>query len=171
VQLALALLAEPDLLVLDEPFSGLDPIAVEMLGSVLREQVDRGAALLLSSHQLDLVADVCSAVVIVDRGRVVLRGEVAQLRAASAKRYLEVEFDAPTAWLPTNDAVASVDGRRHRLLVDDDAGADRLIAGARTRGEVIGYAYTPPNLSEIFRDAVGRPTVEDPEHQAIETAR
>src|SRR5690606_27713324 len=58
VQLALALINEPDLLVLDEPFSGLDPIAVETLSDVLREQVARGAALLLSSHQLDLVAEV-----------------------------------------------------------------------------------------------------------------
>jgi len=172
VQLALALLNEPDLLVLDEPFSGLDPIAVEMLGGVLREQVDRGAALLLSSHQLDLVADVCSAVVIVDRGRVVLRGDVAQLRAASAKRYLDVEFGAPTAWNPTDTAMASADGRRHRVLIDDDAEVDRLIAEARAGGDIVGYSYTPPSLSEIFLDAVGRPTVEDPEHEAIaEVAR
>ncbi|HEX5367131.1 MAG TPA: ATP-binding cassette domain-containing protein, partial [Acidimicrobiales bacterium] len=83
VQLALALVNEPELLVLDEPFSGLDPVAVGVLSDVLREQVARGAALLLSSHQLDLVADVCGAVVIVDRGRVVLRGDVAEVRVAS----------------------------------------------------------------------------------------
>ncbi len=156
VQLALALLSEPDLLVLDEPFSGLDPIAVGMLSEVLREQVARGAALLLSSHQLDLVADVCSAVVIVDRGRVVLRGDVAELRAASTTRYVEVEFRAPTTWDPLHGRTTTVDGRRHRVAVDVDTDADALIADARTRGDVVGYSFTPPDLSEVFAASVGR---------------
>jgi ABC-2 type transport system ATP-binding protein len=152
VQLALALLNTPALLVLDEPFSGLDPIAVETLKAVLREQVDRGAALLLSSHQLDLVADVCTAVVIVDHGRVVLRGDVAQLRAASPRRYVELEFAAP----PASDG-----GRRQRIPVDVESDADRVIAEARARGDLIAYSYSPPDLSEIFMLAVGRDTVED----------
>ena len=132
VQLALALLNEPEVLVLDEPFSGLDPIAVEMLGDVFREQVSRGTALLLSSHQLDLVADVCSAVVIVDRGRVVLRGDVAELRAASSIRYVEVEFSTPTDWTPANVAVDQRrqtplprDGRTHRRCRQPDRGGSR----------------------------------------------
>ena len=79
VQLALALLTRPDMLILDEPFSGLDPIATETLSEILREQVAGGTALLLSSHQLDLVAGVCTAVVIVDHGRVVAEGSPAAL--------------------------------------------------------------------------------------------
>jgi ABC-2 type transport system ATP-binding protein len=127
VQLALALLNEPELLVLDEPFSGLDPIAVEMLTEVLREQVANGVALLLSSHQLDLVADVCSAVVIVDRGRVVLQGDVQQLRAGSEQRIVEVEFaSAVEAVWP--HAVVSDGGQTaspHRRRFDRRSGAVR----------------------------------------------
>lgn len=171
VQLALALLNDPDLLVLDEPFSGLDPIAVEMLSDVLREQVDRGAALLLSSHQLDLVADVCSAVVIVDRGRVVLRGDVAALRAASATRYVEVEFEAPVDWRPGRDSEGSADGRRYRIAVEGDIEADRLIEEARSLAPVVGYSFLPPDLSEVFLGAVGRATLEDPEHHRQEATR
>ena len=159
VQLALALLNEPDLLVLDEPFSGLDPIATEMLSEVLREQVANGVALLLSSHQLDLVAEVCSAVVIVDRGCVVLQGDVNGLRAASPQRYVEVEFAEPTATVWA-DAALSNGGRKHRVSVAGDVDPAGLIAEARTRGQLVGYSYAPPDLSEVFLNAVGRTTVD-----------
>lgn len=165
VQLALALLDDPELLVLDEPFSGLDPIAVEMLSDVLREQVDRGAALLLSSHQLDLVADVCSAVVIVDRGRVVLRGDVAELRASSPVRHLDVEFAAPTTWAPHLPTGVDANGRRHRVEVETDTDVRPLIADAEDAGEVVGYSFRPPDLSEVFLSAVGRDTLEHPDHE------
>lgn len=165
VQLALAVLNEPELLVLDEPFSGLDPMAVEMLSDILRDQVANGAALLLSSHQLDLVADVCSDVVIVDRGRVVLRGDVAELRGASARRYAEVEFASDTSWPVQRRVTVTEAGRRHRVEVDAAADVEALFADARRHGEVIGWAYSPPDLSELFLDVVGRDTVEDPDHE------
>ncbi len=157
VQLALALINEPDLLVLDEPFSGLDPIAVETLSDVLREQVARGAALLLSSHQLDLVADVCSAVVIVDHGRVVLHGDVAQLRASSATRYVEVEYAVPTSspWVAHDGVSVLAGGRRHRIAVTDGTDPAGLLAEARALGVLLGYSFSPPDLSEVFLDVVG----------------
>ena len=80
VQLAMALVHDPELLVLDEPFSGLDPVAVETMKTILHEQLDRGRSVLFSSHQLDLVADVSRDVVIVDAGRVVLQGDVGDIR-------------------------------------------------------------------------------------------
>jgi ABC-2 type transport system ATP-binding protein len=156
IQLALALLDAPDVLVLDEPFSGLDPLAVETLNAILLEQVERGAALLLSSHQLDLVADVCSTVVIVDHGRVVLAGDVAELRAASPVRYVDVEFATPTPWQGTSD-----DGRRYRVAAAQDDDGAKLIAAARNAGTVVAYGYAPPDLSEVFLGAVGRTTMED----------
>jgi ABC-2 type transport system ATP-binding protein len=153
VQLALALIDEPELLVLDEPFSGLDPVATEMLTEVLLEQAQTGVAMLLSSHQLDLVADVCSAVVIVDHGRVVLRGDVAELRSASPVRHLDVEFATPTRWVAASGSTG--ERRRFRITVASDEDATRLIADAHATGEVVGYAFAPPDLSEVFRTAVG----------------
>jgi len=75
-QLAAALLHEPELLVLDEPFAGLDPVAVHTLAEVLRGEAARGAAVLFSSHQLDLVEDICEEVAIIDHGHIVAAGEV-----------------------------------------------------------------------------------------------
>lgn len=172
VQLALALLNEPDLLVLDEPFSGLDPVAADTLGDVLRQQVDRGAALLLSSHQLDLVADVCSSVAIVDRGRVVLRGDVAELRAASPTRHFDVEFAGPTTFATDVDGAATLDAdrRRFRVTVDPDVDPSALISRARASGPVVSWSFAPPDLSEVFLASVERQVL-DPSQPGDDEAR
>jgi ABC-2 type transport system ATP-binding protein len=165
VQLAAALVHGPGLLVLDEPFSGLDPVAVDTLGEILAELVTEGTALVLSSHQLDLVADVCSTVVIIDHGQVVLRGDVADLRAASTTRYLEVEFAQPTSWKPSSGVDVSVDEgeRRYRATLAAGSDARDLLAEALSLGEVTGYSFAPPDLSEVFLGVVGRTTIEDAE--------
>src|SRR5690349_15742271 len=101
VQLAVALVHDPRLLVLDEPFSGLDPIAAETMRALLAERASAGAAVLFSSHQLEMVEDLCRRVVIVDGGRVVAAGSVDELRSAQPTRVLEVMF-APPAGAPTD---------------------------------------------------------------------
>ena len=100
IQLATALVHDPELLVLDEPFSGLDPIGVATMTEVLRERAAAGVGVVFSSHQLDLVEEVCEDVVIVSRGRVVADGEIDALKAASGRRHLEVEVAGNGgAWL------------------------------------------------------------------------
>ena len=84
VQLAAALVHEPDLLVLDEPFAGLDPIVCDLLTDVLHEQAPRGVPVLFSSHQLELVEHICESVAIIDHGRLVACGPVDELRASGA---------------------------------------------------------------------------------------
>ena len=99
VQLGAALVHEPALLVLDEPFSGLDPGGVDVLAEVLTERARDGAAVVFSSHQLELVERLCDAVSIVNHGRLVASGQVAELRARHGDRRLEVEVEgAPDGW-------------------------------------------------------------------------
>jgi ABC-2 type transport system ATP-binding protein len=93
VQLAAALIHEPELAVLDEPFAGLDPLGVDSMGELMAKIVETGMSILFSSHQLDLVEDICQDVVIINRGRVVLAGEVRELRSASPIRRLELWVD------------------------------------------------------------------------------
>ena len=90
VQLAAALVHEPDVLVLDEPFSGLDPVAVDVMSRVLREAADRGVPVLFSSHQLDLVERLCDRVGIVSAGRMVECGPVDELRSGGLERLVVV---------------------------------------------------------------------------------
>ena len=97
VQLAVALVHEPELLVLDEPFAGLDPEAVESLSDVLRARADAGVAVLFSSHQLELVERVCRRVVILDAGRVLVAGTLRELREHMPAQLL-VKVDAPSGW-------------------------------------------------------------------------
>ncbi len=157
IQLAAALIHDPDLLVLDEPFSGLDPLGVEDMMGVLVERAERGAAVVFSSHQLDLVEDLCEDVVIIASGKVVLAGPIRELRARSTHRYLDLELATNRADLhrafPEYEVVSSNDGRL-RLRLDDDTPLEPLIHSAAQLGQVRQFSYTPPNLSEVFREVV-----------------
>mgnify|MGYP001825127331 CR=1 FL=1 len=159
VQLATALVHEPDLLVLDEPFSGLDPLAVHTMTAILEREAARGAAVLFSSHQLDLVEDLCEDVVIINEGKNALEGNVSEIRARSPRRYLEVEIPgAGTAWVDALGAVTIVErkGDFVRLLLEDGVAIEDLLGSARANGRVSHFSYEPPNLSEIFARAVTR---------------
>jgi ABC-2 type transport system ATP-binding protein len=156
-QLALAMIHEPELLVLDEPFSGLDPIAVDTMMALLRERATAGAAVLFSSHQLDLVEDLCEDVVIIDHGRVVLAGCVDELRTAQAHRTLTITLHgASRAWAPELPGVEvlSADGGTVRLRLHRTVDLTEVLSLAREAGEVRAITYQPPDLSDLFREAV-----------------
>ncbi|MFL5727410.1 MAG: ABC transporter ATP-binding protein [Chloroflexota bacterium] len=157
VQLGAALVHDPELLVLDEPFSGLDPIGIATMTEILRERAAAGVGVVFSSHQLDLVEDVCEDVVIIARGRIVAHGSIDELRAASGRRHLEVEVEgAGASWLDGRDGATLVDqkGDLVRLLVPVDADLSGLLAAASAAGPVRRFAFQPPALSELFMEAV-----------------
>ena len=156
-QLAAALVHEPELLVLDEPFAGLDPVAVRTLADVLRAEAARGAAVLFSSHQLELVEDICEEVVIIDHGQIVATGGVDALRRQSQRRWIEVRLDgAPPAWLPGVAGVELVERRDGdlRLLAGVDVDPQRVLAAAERAGRVVAFSYRPPTLAEFFLELV-----------------
>ena len=158
VQLAVALVHRPDLLVLDEPFGGLDPVAAAVLMAALQRRVADGAAVLFSSHQLDVVEDLSDDVVIVNAGRVVASGSVQDLRAASPKRYLEVSLAGDDAgWVDGLEGVTVVErsGGSVRLLVDGQVDLVGLARAADAAGDVVEFALRPPDLSEIFVEVAG----------------
>ncbi|HRE01529.1 MAG TPA: ATP-binding cassette domain-containing protein [Ilumatobacteraceae bacterium] len=161
VQLAIALVHEPDLLILDEPFSGLDPVAVENMKQIILDQVGRGTAVLFSSHQLDLVSDISRDVVIIDGGRVVLHGDVRDLRDHSESRTATVTFAAPVSWTPrVAGAVVTRAGEETVVVrVPRTVGPADILADAATAGEVAEFSFAPPDLSEVFLAAVGRTTM------------
>jgi ABC-2 type transport system ATP-binding protein len=156
VQLIAALVNEPDLLVLDEPFSGLDPIAMGAMAGLLSGLAARGATVLFSSHQLDLVQDLCQDVVIIEHGRIVLAGELAELRAKVPQRFVDIRYRGPA---PDWSRLASVtvaetrDGQV-RLRVGRDTDVTAVLAAVRDRADLVSFSYQPPTLSELFRQAV-----------------
>jgi ABC-2 type transport system ATP-binding protein len=146
---------EPELLVLDEPFAGLDPLAVRTLAEILRSEAARGAAVVFSSHQLELVEEICEDVVIVDHGRVVATGHVDALRRSSQGRRMELE---PPGWRPAIAGAELVQRRDGavRLLVERDVDPELVLAEARDVARVVAFSYGPPSLAELFLELVAR---------------
>ncbi len=157
VQLGAALVHDPELLVLDEPFSGLDPLGIETMSAILRERAAEGVAVVFSSHQLDLVEDLCEDVVIINHGRIAAAGAIDELRAASGRRHLEVEVVGNgNAWLDGRPDLTVVERRGDlaRLLVPADADLPGLLAAASAAGAVRRFSFQPPALSELFLELV-----------------
>jgi ABC-2 type transport system ATP-binding protein len=161
-QLGAALVHDPELLVLDEPFSGLDPVGVDVLSEVLRERARAGVPVVFSSHQLELVERLCDAVAIVRGGRVVASGTVATLRAQRGGRRWRVDVDrdgdgdGADAWL-TGVAGATLVGADNGAVVvelADDADEQALLDAARRAGRVRRFAPEEPTLADLFREAI-----------------
>lgn len=158
VQLAAALIHRPELLVLDEPFSGLDPLGVETMGRVLADQAAAGVTVLFSSHQLDLVERHCRRVAIIDRGRLVTTGAVEDLTVADPP---VLEMEVPDdSWLAGLDGVtigapAEEHPDRLRLVLAPGVDPQALLARAMAAGPVRHFSFERRHLSEVFLAAVG----------------
>jgi ABC-2 type transport system ATP-binding protein len=160
VQIAAAVMASPIALILDEPFSGLDPDAVDAMADLMREQAARGVPVLFSSHQLDLVERICDDLVVLSSGRVVAGGKVEDLRHRGRTLHRLVVAAgasggaADAGWVRDvpGVAVVDVDGPVAVLeLVAADA-SDRLLREALRRGSVRELSTIVPSLSEIYRE-------------------
>jgi ABC-2 type transport system ATP-binding protein len=159
VQLAAALVHDPELLVLDEPFSGLDPVGVDALAHALKARVDEGVPVVFSSHQLELVERLCDAVGIIQRGRLVASGTVAELRARGRRdrgRRFRVLVDARPGWVSGLPGVTVLTDNGSGTVVELVDGSDdqALLDRARAAGAVREFAPVEPTLSELFREVV-----------------
>jgi len=176
VQLAAALVHEPGLLILDEPFSGLDPIGVDTMSEVLRERAAAGVAVLFSSHQLELVEQLCQRVTIITGGRLVATGTLAQLRAQAGRALLEVHLAPSTpdgaspgsggGWLsgtgaqvesaqPVDDGPPGTIG--YALRLEDPQQDQAVLAAAARAGRVLHFGWQRLPLAQLYRDAVAAP--------------
>lgn len=157
VQLAAALIHDPELLVLDEPLAGLDPAGIDAIGQVLVDQARAGCCVLFSSHQLDLVEDLCEQVTIIDHGHLVVAGTVDDLATSGARRLVvRVEGDRDAAFaqgLP-GVTVSEVSAGEARLVLDDAVDSDGVLRAAMAAGRVTEFSFERRRLSEVFREAL-----------------
>jgi len=157
VQLAAAFVHEPELVILDEPLSGLDPVGVDTVSGVLTEQAAAGRGVLFSSHQLDLVEDLCQSVAIIDHGHLVATGRVEDLTTAGRRRLVvKVAGDWTGAWARTlaGVTVSRVDGGAVRLILDEGTDPQGVLGAAMATGTVEHFGSERRRLSEVFREAV-----------------
>jgi ABC-2 type transport system ATP-binding protein len=164
VQLAAALVSRPEVLILDEPFSGLDPVGVDSLADALLGQVRQGVPVVFSSHQLDLVERLCDSVGILARGRMVATGTVDELRRRETGRLLRVVTpDAVPRWADGLPGVRIVSDQAGDAVLELMDGADdqAVLAAALRTGRVTHFAWQQPTLVELFREAVAVPTPQE----------
>jgi ABC-2 type transport system ATP-binding protein len=160
VQLAVALVHKPELLILDEPFAGLDPIGVSSLGDLLAELASEGATVLFSSHQLDLVQHLCQDIVTMDHGHVVMAGSLERLQAATSRRHIDVAFAQPPTpgWYEGLPGISRAleDDQHVRLAAHDGSDPGAVLKAAQVAGRVLRFDFEPPSLEEMFLEAVGK---------------
>ncbi len=162
VQVAAALVHEPDLLVLDEPFSGLDPLAVDAMATMLRQRAAAGVPVLFSSHQLDLVERLCDDLVVLARGRVVAAGPVEEVRRERTPLRYRVVVEPDAGFLREEEGlrVIDVDGARALVELAPTAAGDLvaaeqcLVARLTSVGALREFRPVVPTLSEIFREVI-----------------
>ncbi|MEH0821665.1 MULTISPECIES: ABC transporter ATP-binding protein [Micromonospora] len=153
-QIAAALVHDPEVLILDEPFSGLDPLAVDMVVAVLRERAAAGAPVLFSSHQLDVVERLCDDLVLIAGGTIRAAGAREELRAAYTLPRFSLVVDGDAGWLRDQPGVRLVDLDGARAVFDLDPPADdqSVLRAALARGPVRAFGPVTPSLAEIFRE-------------------
>ena len=155
-QIAAALVHDPEILVLDEPFSGLDPLAVEVVLGVLKERADAGNPVLFSSHQLDIVERLCDDLVVIADGAIRTAGATDQLRRDHALPRYEILLAGDAGWLRQVDGITRLEVDRDRAVfeTDSDAAAQRVLRLALERGDVAAFGRQQPSLASIFREVI-----------------
>jgi len=155
-QSATAPVHDPEVLILDEPFSGLDPIAVDVVANVLQTRAAQGTSVLFSSHQLDVVERLCDDLVIIAGGTIRAAGTRDGLRAEHATRRYELVSASDAGWLRTEPGVEVVDfdGGYAVFEADSDQTVQRVLQRAVTAGDVTSFAPRRPTLAQIFTEVI-----------------
>jgi ABC-2 type transport system ATP-binding protein len=155
-QIAAALVHDPEVLVLDEPFSGLDPLAVENVQGVLKDRAAGGAPVLFSSHQLDIVERLCDDLVVIADGVVRASGSREHLRSEYGGSQYELVAPGASGWLAGEKGVAdvTVEGDRAVFSAETPDAAQAVLRAALERGPVIRFAPLEPMLAQIFREVI-----------------
>ncbi|OKL46085.1 ABC transporter ATP-binding protein [Boudabousia liubingyangii] len=167
VQLAAALVFSPEMLILDEPFSGLDPVAVEVMSEVLLEQSKAGIATLFSSHQLDLVERLCDRVVIIREGQLITNDTVQNIKSQGTHEF-QLSVVAPEAEVAAladrvGGQVSAGEASGESLLRWDGSDSQGVLSSALQLGQVQNFGPLVPTLTELFREVVAAPTAEETE--------
>jgi len=159
IQFIAALLHDPEFIIMDEPFGGLDPVNATLLKDVLLDLKKQGRTILFSTHRMDQVEKLCDSICLIDHGRPVLAGELKQIKAGYGKNHVQIEYDGDGAFLRQPDGlVESFNdyGNHVELRLKKGADAQELLRAVAARCRVSRFELSEPSLEEIFIDVVGK---------------
>jgi ABC-2 type transport system ATP-binding protein len=177
IQFLAAILHDPDVLIMDEPFIGLDPVNVRLLKEAFLEMRDRGKTLIFSTHQMEQVEELCESIAIVDRGRVVVNGAVRDVKRRMNRQVVRLATDGDghgVEWLRTLPGVSVTTEREDyvELRVPADRDPETILRAALDRGDrVTRFEIAEPSLEEVFVEYVGRRAVDENEEHLAAAAR
>ena len=175
IQFIASILHDPDVLIMDEPFTGLDPVNVRLLKEAFLEMSERGKTLIFSTHQMETVEELCESIAIVDRGRVVISGAVRDVKRSMNRQVVRLATDSDgsvASWLSDLPGVTVAAERADylELNVPADRDPETILRAALDRGErVTRFEISDPSLEEIFVEYVGRRAVDEEEEHLART--
>jgi ABC-2 type transport system ATP-binding protein len=156
IQFIAALLHEPDLIIMDEPFSGLDPVNAVLLMDTLVDLRKQGKAILFSTHRMDQVEKLCDEIALINRGNLVLSGGMREVKSRYPRNRVQMEFEGSDAFLKHPSIVEAKNYSGHaEIKLRDGSDAQHLLAEALTMASVSRFEVMEPTLEEIFIEAVG----------------
>ena len=156
VQFIAALLHEPELIVMDEPFSGLDPINANVLKDVILELKEQGRTILFSTHRMDQVEKLCDSICLINHGRAVLQGGIRDIKASYGSRFVQISYEGDGKFLSRCNLVESSNNYGNFAEVKLRRGADsqELLRAAMRSAKISRFEVMEPSLEEIFIDRV-----------------
>lgn len=160
-QFITTILAKPDLLILDEPFSGMDPVNQELFRKLLREVGESGTTLIFSTHVMESAERLCNNIALIDKGKAVLSGSLTSIKEKFGNNTVQLEFDGDASFIESIDGVQRVHRDERYVEVNLDAGRDpqELLRAAAERLKVRRFEVMQPTLHNIFIDQVGQDTL------------
>jgi len=157
VQFIAAVLHDPEFIIMDEPFSGMDPVNTVKMKDILLEMKQRGKTILFSTHRMDTVERLCDSICLIDHGRAVLHGELGEIRSRWGKNHVQIQYDGDGSFLQEARLVAGYNDYGNYVEVSLAAGADpqELLTLAAGRARISRFEVLEPSLEEIFIETVG----------------
>ncbi|UCE49548.1 MAG: ATP-binding cassette domain-containing protein [Phycisphaerales bacterium] len=163
LQFAVTAINEPELLILDEPFSGLDPLNTDLLKSIILDMKKEGKTVIFSTHVMHEAEKLCDSILLINKGRAILNDKLANVRAQKSSHTICVELDGDTHFVRALANVTNVESEGNRLEITLKEGADsqELLRSLMDRARVQAFELKVPSLHEIFVDLVGKSDAED----------
>ncbi|MHC4721073.1 MAG: ABC transporter ATP-binding protein [Planctomycetota bacterium] len=163
LQFAVTVINDPELLILDEPFSGLDPLNQELLKDIILDMRDKGKTVIFSTHVMHEAEKLCDSILLINKGKIVLDGRLDQIRSRQKSGAISVELQGDPSFINTLPTVRKVEsqGSRFEITLTEDADPQQLLRSLVDRVQVQAFEVKAPSLHEIFVNLVGASNAED----------